>query len=172
MESEKVVMKYTFYTTLNIEECKEKLNKNLGNPYTARGNLVGRVEANSFWAVKLDNYNSILLNRVFYGNFEEQDRVTLIKGRWRYISLTRVAAKFYLCLFVINTLIDIFKLIGKITGIISSVNYSNDLGTYVVNIIAFTVIFTIFRLASGDQEYDVKQDLKRILEVFKEEKEK
>lgn len=163
-------MKYTFYTSLNIEECKEKLRANLKKPNLANANLVGKIDGNKFWVVRLNSYPHILVNRVFYGYFEEAEKGTLIKGKWKYTTFMRVFAMISLGVFIMSATVDVFKLIGKATGIISSVNYSNDLIGYIVGGIAAIGIMTWFRLLSGDQEYDTKHELKRVLQIHKEER--
>ncbi len=178
MESEKVVMKYTFYTTLNIEECKEKLHKHLGNPYVARGNLVGKMEVNSFWAVRVNNYYSILINRAFYGYFENGEEGTLIKGKWKYNIFMRTFLAILLFSFIVTPLYEMIILLYKVIGIKngpfleSSIRNIYDAVFTVIAPLAVVAMIMFFRLISGYQEYDVKQDLKRILEVYKEEKEK
>jgi len=177
-------LRYTFYTQLGIEECKKVLNKSLKNSVFASRSAFfghegyfGKVNENKFSMVKLNKHVSSV-NRMFYGYLEETEEGTLIKGEWKYPPFARIFLAAFLVAFISTPLTEIVVLLCKVTGIelgdliSSSIKGNYDAIFISISPLLVLAIIGLFRVFSSDQEYDVKQELKRILQVYKEEKKK
>lgn len=73
---------YSYYTKLDIEECKKRINEAVRGNRFSMGEMRGKVnsEKNKFYLLKTKAYYSNSFSRIFYGELIKKENGTIIQG--------------------------------------------------------------------------------------------
>jgi hypothetical protein len=154
--------KVSFWTHLSVEQCKKMIDREINLSESKSKRLLGNIHRNKFKLHRKNKYSESFIKirkyatyPVFYGELIEQEKRTLIQGRFRTEPL--VAEIFVVVILIIFNALFIRNLIAFFTG--SEIIFRRSS----VGIPGMNLFFIYLRKVGEQDNKYVLQTIKRLL---------